>query len=273
MATISPWCYHTGATASKRRAEVSLARNWYNRKVLARGSQSGVTLVEAMIALGIIAMLMMIYVESEVKTRQAARRVSASENFMDVDSLVKGELRYFLSRITAAGNCVDYPTVFASRTILSQGGTVPITFETNLGRSGLFGGSGLDATQINAANALLQTDTSAGGAFARCTQPVRPKNAITDSENSFFFCLNFQRDPSAARGSFMASPRAFAEIAVELVSFRTSTPISCQKYVAAPSGGAGSIVGANIHATLYCMVGGNDSFYKNHAMSFFLAKP
>lgn len=68
-------------------------------------------------------------------------------------------------------------------------------------------------------------------AAQRCRASRKPSNTGNNQQNQFYFCVIFDQDSSARRGSLLNSPLAFAEIYFEMVDQQTSNPLSCQAFL------------------------------------------
>lgn len=262
-------------------------------KRLGLRSELGFSLIQVIIAMGLVLLSISMYSKMELQRLQALRSISASTRSLDVEQVMQTELENFMSNINNTNRCVNYATVFMGRSILSSSGSSPISHTTNLAASQAF--SGLDAPQISKALDVMRNTPATAAALQRCRQPIRPSSPTNPLANAFYFCLNFSRDANASKESFMASPRAFAEVALEMIDVSQSSTVSCATFrsaavyqplrlfedqsalanffdaplaLATPT----KRVGAQVHLTLYWLVPGLNPYYKSRAYSFYLEK-
>jgi len=271
------------------------------------GSEKGFTLIQVVVALGLILASFSLYMEMSVNSKKLDKRIESQGRFLDVESALKGIITDFIAKIQNITNCIDYTSAFNSSYILSASGTSPMKYTQNILHESSFANSQLSSSQISEVIGLMKSDTKTSKAAERCRQSIRPSSATSTSQNKFYFCLDFTRDDRASKESFLRSPRAFAEVAVELLDLRTAAPISCKTLQEAAifdqneetnfammsrvlpmidrgiSGvlgnttalGTASIakgVGAKVHITLYWLVMDRDPYFSSRSFSFLVEK-
>lgn len=262
-------------------------------KRLGLRSELGFSLIQIIMAMGLVLLSISMYTKMDMQRLQALRSISASTRSLDVEQVIQIELENFLRQISNISGCVNYATVFAGRSIISSSGSSPISHTTNLADANAF--SGLDSTQVSKALGVMTNTPATAAALSRCRHPIRPRSPTNPLANAFYFCLNFSRDANASKESFMASPRAFAEVAIEMVDITQSSTVSCTSFknasvdqsqrlfedqnllrnlFDAPMALASSTrrIGAQVHLNLYWLVPTQNPYYKSRAYSFYLEK-
>jgi Tfp pilus assembly protein PilV len=238
-----------------------------------RCPQSGFSLIQILIALAIMTVSVTMYMQATTDTNKAKKRVEMSARYADIESVLKSEVAHMVSQIAAHPGCLNYANVFTGRTISSEFSTSQIRHVTNLLQTNLFNSSGLSDDERNNVIDKMRSTPNIAAAVDRCARPVRPSNSNNDAQNSFYFCLDFERDATAPKNSLLGSPRSFAEVAVQLVDLRTGNPISCNRFVNPAPGTPNEVSpGAKIFTTLYWLVQEKESYFKSHSNSYFLDK-
>ncbi|MFW7381738.1 MAG: hypothetical protein ACOH5I_23215 [Oligoflexus sp.] len=270
-------------------------------------SERGFTLIQVFVALALVLTSFTLYMKMSVSKNKLERRIESKGRYLDVESSLKAIITDFIGKIQNTTNCINYTSAFSSSYILSASGTSPIKYTENILGQSSFTNSGLPSSQISEVIELMKSDDKISKAAARCLKSVRPSSATSTSQNKFYFCLDFTRDDHASKESFLRSPRAFAEVAVELFDLRTAAPISCttlkeaatfdqneeanfammsrvllmiDRGMSAALGnmtalGTASIakgVGAKVHMTVYWMVMDREPYFSSRSFSFLVEK-
>ncbi len=247
-------------------------------------SQSGVTLVEAMISVSILSSIVWIYSDSVKNTLSAHSKAETSSLYTIGSSILENEISKQTSSFifgpmtcadlgdsTKAGDITSVPEFMAVNDIrdadnpLTVSGMILSRDQTKFNTLKKQDGSTLQLTSIPKA--------SYQNAYTACKNKLTRTVNVGSSNQEFQFCVYL--DPVSNQKNLAPYVPFFAIVNVKFIDFQSNDPISCSSFRASATSDSTSVresVGAAVNYSLYWL-SYNGSTVGSYTNTFLTSSP